>query len=106
MMPDASRIVTRCPQSYYVPGPRIDLIDMRSEGVIGFMENRYGQLTWHGRHDIDNALALTAAAVIGLVAGHVRDHWGDPGTSDGILPADASLAEAERAGYRQATRRD
>ncbi len=38
----------------------------------GFLEDRSGDLTWHGSTDISLILLLVVAAAIGLAAGEVR----------------------------------
>lgn len=37
--------------------------------TIGFLENRYGELSWHGATDARDLGALTAAALVGLTLG-------------------------------------
>jgi hypothetical protein len=39
--------------------------------VNGFLVDRFGELSWHGRADLYRALVLVAAAAVGLAAGHV-----------------------------------
>jgi hypothetical protein len=38
----------------------------------GFLENRSGELTWHGSTDLYLILLLVVAAAIGLAAGEAR----------------------------------
>jgi hypothetical protein len=43
--------------------------------VNGFLVDRFGELSWHGRGDLYRALMLVAAAAVGLVSGQAVRLW-------------------------------
>jgi hypothetical protein len=46
--------------------------------VNGFLVDRFGELSWHGRADVYRALMLVAVASVGLIGGHavrLRSVW-------------------------------